>query len=204
MGISLEIFSEQTYLQTATERNLDNRAADFAITRRAATFALRIAEMTDTDGNPFDPPIDSRFSAPNVSGGINFTVVERISSGRAMLECERSGTVGNEYLGALLPLFPINNLGTATMTGTQIPAEDTETDDELRARVIERINRKAYGGNVADYREFTTAIDGVGSVRVFPIWDGGDTLRRSQHFSGYARCIRDNAASMGRFVLGAD
>jgi len=179
MNINIEIFKEQTYLLTATGINLENRAADHGITRKQATYAVRIAEMINTDGNPLDLPVGSRFSAPNTVG-LNFVLTANTEMpGECLLTCETAGTTGNAYLGPLLPLFVINNLRSATMTGTYIPAEDTETDANLRKRVLERINKKAYGGNVAQYREWTIAIEGVGEVKVFPIWDGGGTVMLS-------------------------
>lgn len=180
INILTEIFRDQTYLLTATGENLENRAAESGIVRSGATFAIRIAAMLDTAGNHLDLPIGSRFSIPNVGGGLNYVLTQNLSvSGQCLLTCETAGTIGNSYLGALLPLFVINNLGSATMTGTYTPAEDTETDEELRARVIERVNRKAFGGNIADYKQFTKAIPGVGDVKVFPIWNGGGTVMLS-------------------------
>ena len=180
MQIVRDIFEEQTFLTTASGSNLDNRAADFAIIRYPASHAVRIAEMTDTDGVPLDLPVGNRFSTPNTAGGLNFTLIAPYDApGRALLTCETSGTVGNAFLGALLPLFAINNLGTATMVGTYTPARDAETDAELRARVLERINQKAFGGNVAQYTEWAQAVSGVGDVKVFPVWDGGGTVMLS-------------------------
>ena len=176
VDISNEIFKDQTYLLTATGINLDDRAADFGITRRPATNAVRIAETKDTNGNSINLALGRRFSTPNTDGGVNFVLIENYSDGVCLLECEVAGSIGNEYLGPLLPLFNINNLGSAIMIGTYRPAENLENDSALRARVIERINRKAYGGNVADYKEFTTAIEGVGNVKVFPAWNGGGTV----------------------------
>lgn len=184
--ISLEIFNEQTYLLTATGDNLDNRASDVSIIRKQATYAIRIAEMIDTDGNPFEPPINSRFSTPNTATIVNFVLIENLGGGRCLLRAETPGTIGNRYQGALLPLFAINNLGAATMIGTQQPAEDTETDDDLRQRAIDRINQKSFGGNVAGYKEITTDIDGVGAVKVFPVWDGGGTVKLSIVDSEYS------------------
>ena len=173
MNIVISIFREQTYLLTATGGNLENWAANFLIARRPATNAIRIAEMLDTDGAPIDLPVGSRFSAPNTSG-LNFILTENTdTAGECLLMCETVGTIGNGYLGPLLPLFVINNLGAATIVGTYNPAEDTETDDALRERVLARLNQKTYGGNVADYKEFTTAISGVGAVKVFPVWADG-------------------------------
>lgn len=179
MDIDIQIFEEQTYLLSAVGINLDNWAANFVITRQTATFAIRIAEMMDTNEQPINLPIGSRFATPNVEGGVNFTLIENLGEGRSLLEAETSGTVGNEYLGALLPLFAINNLGTATMIGMQIPAEDQEGDASLLYRVLFRLNRNPFGGNMDDYEKFTTDIDGVGAAKTFPLWDGGGTVKIS-------------------------
>ena len=179
VDISIEIFREQMSLLEAVGANLDNWAANFAITRNAATRAIRIAEMIDTDGIPINLPIGSRFATPNVEGGVNFTLIENLGNATSLLECETAGTIGNEFIGALLPLFVINNLGGATMIGTQVPAENEESDDALRARILFRLRRNPFGGNMDAYREFTTAIDGVGAVKIFPLWDGGGTVKLS-------------------------
>ena len=180
-NIAKTIFAEQSSLLTATGENLENWAANFGMTRKQATFAVRIAEMFDTDGNPIDlPPTISRFSTPNTATRLNYTLTAHTdTAGQSYLTCETAGTVGNAYLGALLPLSTINNLGRAAMIGTLVPAEDTETDDALRSRIIERINQESFGGNIAAYKAFTKAIDGVGDVKVFPVWDGGGTVKLS-------------------------
>ena len=165
------IFGEQSSLADATGLNLDNIAANFGITRREATAAVRIGEFTNSGGSPFDPPIGSRFSTPNAAGGVSFILIAQNGTGQGLLQCEIAGESGNEYTGQILPLSTINNLGSANLIGTQRPAENEERDDALRERVSERINRKAFGGNVAAYKEFTKAIDGVGDVKVFPAWE---------------------------------
>lgn len=62
------------------------------------------------------------------------------------------------------------------MTDLLIPGENTEEDEPFRARIIERLNSRSFGGNVAQYVEEIEAIDGVGAVQVYPVWDGGGTV----------------------------
>lgn len=186
MAAEIEIFTEQTYVLTATGENLDNRGADFSIYRYQATNAIRIGEMTGTDGKPIVLPVGSRFAVPNIAGSMAFRLIENLPEhGKCLIECETPGTIGNTYYGAILPLFVINNLGVASIIGTQIPARDIETDDEFRIRIITRMSTKSFGGNVADYKEFTRAIAGVGNLKVFPIWQGGGTVKLSIIDGGY-------------------
>ena len=41
------------------------------------------------------------------------------------------------------------------------------------------LNQKAFGGNIADYREKVTALSGVSAVQIYPVWNGGGTVKLS-------------------------
>lgn len=176
---SLEIYKEQTYLKTATGENLDNRVADYAIYRNPATNAIRIITVVDTNNEPLDIELGSKFTIPVEYGGYNYIITERIEVGKFKARCETVGSIGNDYLGVLLPLYNINGLGKAEIVGTFQPGEDIETDEDLRKRAINAINKNAFGGNQADYRRYMQEIEGVGQVKIFPVWNGGGTVKLS-------------------------
>ena len=167
----LRVFADQMSIMSASGRNLDDWAENFGITRYSAVAAVRLTEFADSAGELFDPPLGSRFSPPNIAGGLAFALTEMHEPGIGRLECEVPGESGNEYSGLLLPLATVNNLGTALMLGTYRPGQNRETDTALRKRLIDHIRRKAFGGNVADYKRFVRDIAGVGDVKVFPVWN---------------------------------
>lgn len=175
--IALDVYSDQTYLLKAVGENLDARVADYGLTRMVATNAQRIITVYDVNSNLMHIDIGTRFSIPNAFGGYNFTIIEEVSTGNYIAECETSGSVGNDYVGELLPLISINNLGTATITTVYKPGEDAETDDELRRRAIAKINQEAFAGNKAAYKAMVIDIDGVENVKVFSVWNGGGTVK---------------------------
>lgn len=182
--VKMDIMEEQTFLTTATGINLDKRAFDYGLSRTPATNALRIAEFKkykmDSDGNfahddkgnkiliDMDITEGARFTLPEDSS-ITFEYIGK-TDGYNILKCEQTGTKGNEHVGTILPLIPIKNLIEAKITSTYKPAEDEETDEELRERVIDSINYSSFGGNIEDYIEKVNAIDGVGNTKVFPAW----------------------------------
>lgn len=182
--VKMDIMEEQTFLTTATGINLDKRAFDYGLSRTPATNALRIAEFKkykmDSNGNfahddkgnkiliDMDITEGARFTLPEDSS-ITFEYTGKID-GYNILKCEQTGTKGNEHVGTILPLVPIKNLIEAKITSTYKPAEDEETDEELRERVIDSINYSSFGGNIEDYIEKVNAIDGVGNTKVFPAW----------------------------------
>lgn len=179
----LDVLEEQTYLMTATGTNLDKRVYDYGITRESATYALRIGSFkkykVDSDGNyildedgnkilvDMEITVGMRFAVPNESTTFVYTGK---TDGYEILQCEQLGSSGNTHTGIILPLSPIAGLIEAKITGTYTPAEDVETDDELRARTVKHLNYQPYGGNISDYIERVGALDGVGNVKVFPAW----------------------------------
>lgn len=182
--VKMDIMEEQTFLTTATGINLDKRAFDYGLSRTPATNALRIAEFKkykmDSDGNfVHDDKGNKILIDMDITEGVRFTLPEDSSitfeytgkiDGYNILKCEQTGTKGNEHVGTILPLVPIKNLIEAKITSTYKPAEDEETDEELRERVIDSINYSSFGGNIEDYIEKVNAIDGVGNTKVFPAW----------------------------------
>ena len=182
--VKMDILEEQTYLMTATGNNLDKRVYDYGISRRKATRALRIAEFNqykvDSQGNyVLDENNQKILIDMEIETGIRFSIPENAeityeyigkTDGYKILECEQTGTQGNEHLGTILPLTPILNLAQANIISTYKPAEDDETDTELRARAVANLNYGSFGGNINDYIERVNAIDGVGQTKVFPAW----------------------------------
>src|SRR5690606_39871817 len=65
----------------------------------------------------------------------------------------------------------------ATLADVLIPGEDEESDEALYQRYLEEINATRYGGNVDQYREWISAIPGVGRFKVQPLWNGRGTVR---------------------------
>ena len=175
--IALDIYQDQTYLENAVGENLDNRVADYGITRNQATFAERVGEFRDTNGTLMSIELGTRFGIPNVNGGYIYKVTEEIELGEYVLVCETAGTVGNEYFGELLPITSINNLGEAFLSDIYIAGEDIESDESLKARTIDKLRETPFGGNIAEYTQYVEGLEGIGSCLVIPVWNGGGTVK---------------------------
>ena len=169
----LDILSEQSYLLTANGKNLDNRAYDFGISRIKATYAKRIGEFLDINGNQITPNIGSKFVPANSSSESEQIIFEYtgIEDGYYILTCKTAGTAGNTYFGELVALDFIASLAKARIIDTYTLANDDENDDSLRKRVQSSLTTKSFGGNISDYIEKIRSISGVGNVKIFPAWD---------------------------------
>lgn len=170
--LSLDLVQKQAFVQTASGDSLDLLAVLAGITRKQASAAVKVGIFD------CEVPIGARFSTINGTESINFVVISTITEGSAYrLQAETAGDIGNPILRPpFCRLIPLKGLNSAQLTDLLIPGENTEEDEPFRARIIERLNSRSFGGNVAQYVEEIEAIDGVGAVQVYPVWDGGGTV----------------------------
>jgi uncharacterized phage protein gp47/JayE len=152
---------------------LDLRVAEEGLKREKPTYAIKKGYFYNEENELIDIPLNSRFSIED----FNFIAVEKISTGLYKMQCETTGIEGNSITGPLIPIEYIEGLSIATLGELIIPGEDKEDNYSLFNRYIEHLNEKPYGGNIADYKINTRAIEGVGTVKVFPIWNGGGTVK---------------------------
>jgi uncharacterized phage protein gp47/JayE len=98
-----------------------------------------------------------------------------------------SGEAGNLQAGETLNIVSaIPDVdGVATVSSITTEAEDQETLEEYRARVIERYQKRPQGGALIDYNIWAREVPGItrsfsyrvdpGFIAVYPIEDGGAT-----------------------------
>lgn len=172
--ITLDRVQRSAFIQTAAGQALDYLAVLGNIHRAQASPAVRLGVFN------MPVPLGARFSTINGVNSINFKVTAATDNPLAYhLTAETPGAIGNEYSGSILPITAINGLSQAQLTNILIPGEDIETDEQLRVRLIAALNSPAFGGNVAAYREYIMAIEGVGAVQIYPVWQGGGTVKCS-------------------------
>lgn len=205
-ALELKNFCVQTYALTATGVDLDNRVAEQGISRYASTYAVKKITLADAQGNPVIVPMGTRFSTVSDTSPVNYAVTAQYAedgvavAGSYEATCEETGIVGNEYFGQLINITFIQGLASATMSTTLVPARNEETDDELRERYFEALNQKAFGGNISDYRTQVQALQGVGAVQVYPIWNGGGTVKLSIVDPAYGPCSPEFIHSIQQII----
>jgi len=165
--IELDLTERRVSLEYATGDDLTRKSYEFGVFRKKATYAVRKGTFNNT------VPIDSRFNA----NGLNYKVVALVSNFDYRLECEQSGEIGNVHTGAIIPIDYITGLTTAVLSDVLIPGSEEETDDQLRERTRLKIVEPSQDGNKAQYIDWALSYEGVGSAKVFPLWNGGNTVR---------------------------
>jgi uncharacterized phage protein gp47/JayE len=94
------------------------------------------------------------------------------------LEAETFGTASNNIISGT-PAVPMNNISGLAVSqfGVLIePGADTESDDNYRERIREKISGPAENGNRQHYKTWCESVDGVGRARIIPLFAGENTV----------------------------
>ena len=96
------------------------------------------------------------------------------------MKCETVGVAPNEQTGSLLPITeaPID-LTHARLVECLIEGEDEVEDDDVRKVYFDHVRNNASDGNVAQYKQWCAEYDGIGHAKIFPLWDGVNTVKVS-------------------------
>lgn len=175
-----------SFVTTSYGEYLDNKVIEQGLTRYKATYAKKKIKCTFENGTPATIQVGSRFSTINDETPLTYKVIDLFKNennivvpGEYIVQCETIGTIGNGYIGDMLPITHINNLKSCKMTTLLVPARDEENDEELKQRFILEVNQRPFGGNVAQYDDEIRKIEGIGEVQIYPTWNGGGTVKCS-------------------------
>lgn len=185
---------EQTYIETANGLWLDGRVIEGGVTRDPATYAKKLGVFKTQLDEPCQISIGQSFSTVGDTI-LNYTAVQVYANedgdvvpGSYIMQCNTVGSVGNSYIGRIVPNDYIEKLASAEITTLLYPGEEEESDDSLRERFLANLMKTAFGGNIAQYRQWANEIPGIGGVQVYPVWAGGGTVKLSIIDTDYNSC----------------
>lgn len=165
--IEMEVVLNEAFADTQSREYLVRRALERGITPFEATCAEITVEVSG------EVPIGSRFMADEES----FTVTEKLSENTYKLVADKAGSKANSVTGNLVPVEYISGLEEIKVIEITTPGEDEEDTESFRKRYLESLKNASFGGNVADYTERVSGIDGVFKVLVNPHHYGEGTVR---------------------------
>jgi uncharacterized phage protein gp47/JayE len=210
---------EQIFASTATVRHLERHAFEYGLARKPASRAAGYI-VTTGDADTIYPA-----GISYLSGGVRYIVSSDARSDLAgevifLVHAETPGLAGNraaEIVMTLIdPALQTSMIATAVVDDGGIGGgADVESDDALRARVLDRKRRPPQGGAESDYEQFALAVPGVvkawahsfaygpGTVGVWFLFEGranliptdGDVLAVQAEID-YRRLIRARALAV--------
>ena len=162
--------------------NLEN----YLLEVRAMEYGLVRKEGTRSEGS-------ITFSGVNGTVIPAGTMVSTISNLKFMTTTQETivngvatATIKSEFIGSKYNVeankitnLPVVIVGVASVTNSSATngGTDTETDDNLRNRLLYAIQNPSSSGCINDYKKWSLAVDGVGDVKVFPLWNGPGTVQ---------------------------
>lgn len=185
----LEWISRQVIIDTADGDILERHGSIWGVTRKAASAAVGNVTVTGTNGAIV--PADSTLAR---SDGVEYTTDAEavIAAGVATIAVTavEGGQAGNAAAASSLSFdTPIAGVSaSATVASTALTGgADIETDDDLRARLLARIQQPPHGGAGYDYVAWALEVPGVTRAWVYPAELGLGTVT--------VRFVRDDDAS---------
>lgn len=173
--MTLDELVEAFYVSENSGPYLDAHARLFAMSRREGTRAAARMTFLGRDGTVV--PAGSLFYA---AGGLEFQLAEDVTlkegAGTGYLLASGVGAKYNVPTGAIdqagRTIAGLEGFSNEEAQG----GADPESDADLFARLEEKRKRPPTSGNEAHYWEWALSVNGVGAVRVTPLWKGPGTV----------------------------
>ena len=170
----LSNYSDLFFIDTTVGEYLDRKALDYGITRKPSTSSVR---QITTNG---EVNVGTRW-------GINdlvYIIDKKTGENTYQATCQSKGEVGNIYRGKLDNIDNIVDI-TATLTDILEYGSEEENDEKLRERIKQQLIRPAQDGNQAQYLKWAQDYPGIGTAKVFPLWQGANTVKVAITNSAY-------------------
>jgi len=173
----LKFIEKNAFPDTAEDEFLERWAGIWGVEKLTATFAQFTLDVTGTDGTLV--PATEVYRRED---GVEFTVDVNVTIsggvGTLALTAVTAGRNGNVTTGQTISvLSPIPGLDSdGTVNTIEIEAEDTETNDSLRSRLLDRIQNPPSGGAANDYIQWAKSVAGVTRAWVLPLNTGPGTV----------------------------
>jgi len=154
------------FLDTASDEYLNKKGFEFGVERDNAVAAVRevtfVGTAIITNGTRFF-----------TNDGLYWTYDNNY------VTCDTVGIVGNSTItgSTLIPVIEIQGLESATIGQVVIPAKEIEDDESYRQRILLKIRQPELNSNKAQIRKWCNDVVGVGAARVFPLWNGVNTVK---------------------------
>lgn len=116
------------------------------------------------------------------SAGLNYEAIDNIKSdngtAKVFVQCLTKGSAGNCGVDSI-NIMPVVLSGVTSATNEEpfTNGYDDETDEELITRYFEDIKTPLTSGNIYHYKKWAKDVQGVGDAKVFPLWNGDNTVK---------------------------
>lgn len=180
--VELDAVLSLGFADTSAGYWLERRTKELGVPRKAATKSVGSVTLSHT--GIITVPAGERLVANTVAGLIYFVTMEDAAlnnnSVTVSAEAEVGGAAGNVATGAITAFAAGSNFSSVV---TVFNAEnffggtDIESDEALLERYKLKVGRPATSGNANQYEQWALEVAGIRKARVYPVWNGGGTVK---------------------------
>lgn len=174
----MALIIEASFPQTSWGDWLTKKAEEHGIIRQEATNSSVILTITGQAGVAV-----SEGALFSTNDGKNFITVETKkieSTGTVDIKAQSQdvGTSCNVDAETIIKI-PMSIYGVSSVINKSAAYDgfDEETDEELLERLLFKVRQPATSGNKNHYVIWATNVEGVGGVKVLPLWNGNGTVK---------------------------
>lgn len=166
-----------SFAETAEDEYLDNICKEVGVFRKQPTKSKGKVVIKGTPNTII--PVGTKVASDTY---IYLTTEEKTIgvSGEVevKIESEKTGKIYNLPKNTIVN-FPITipNLNEVNNPAETVDGYDGESDNELRERYYFKVREPVTSGNIYHYKKWTMEVEGVGEVKVFPLWAGNGTVK---------------------------
>ncbi|PRR70929.1 baseplate J/gp47 family protein [Clostridium thermopalmarium] len=179
--IQLDEILNRVFAVTAAKygysEELDKKAEEYGIYRKGGTKATGEIIFDGVDNT-----VIPKGTIVQTSNGLQFETTEEkiIINGSATVKIEAM-EIGEKYNvpSGTITQLPIQLVGIRSINNINPTTGGTEneSDAELLQRLLLKIQSPVTSGNPNHYKQWALEVDGVGKVKVFPLYDGNGTVK---------------------------
>ena len=207
ISCAMDWLCRQTFPQTAEGKQLEYRAMERGLSRKPAA----AAEGVLTFSRKTTLWYSAQIPAGTVCASSGKNAARYVTTETAVLpvgslsvdvaaKAEEAGTGGNANPGSITRMVtPPADMEAVENKAAFAGGTDAESDDDLRARLLDCWREPANGTNAAWYRQLAESCDGVRSARVVPRANGAGTA--AVYLGGKGAAVSDEAVQRVRDLL---
>lgn len=169
----IDTILDKAFVATSYGEWADLACGDYGVYRNQATSASVILQISGQMGR-YEP---MEVAADDIIFLTEAFYIPDIGTAAVRAVCKTAGSHGNVLAGSINRI--LENKARISRVVNPDAAEggfDTETDEHLIARTLEKIQTPPTSGNIAHYRQWALDVTGVEKVKVFPLARGKGTV----------------------------